>query len=84
MSKKVILGFEQEQRIETATAVQSLLTEFGCHIKTRLGLHQTAEDSCSAKGLIILEMADHVDKEADELERKLKEIKGIVVKRMEF
>jgi hypothetical protein len=84
MSKKIILGFEQEQRIETATAVQNLLTEYGCHIKTRLGLHQTAEDSCSPKGLILLEMADHVDKEADELEKKLKEIKGIVVKRMEF
>ena len=84
MSKKIIMGIQQEQRVETATAVQSVLTEYGCHIKTRLGLHQTAEDSCSPKGLIILELSDHVDKEADELEKKLKEIKSIVVKRMEF
>ncbi len=84
MSKKIILGIEQEQRIETATAVQSILTEYGCHIKTRLGLHHAAADSCSSKGLILLELADHVDKEADELEGKLKEIKGIVIKRMEF
>jgi formate dehydrogenase alpha subunit len=57
---KVILGIQLEQRIETATSVQSILTEYGCFITTRIGLHQTAEDSCSEKGLIILELADQI------------------------
>ncbi len=81
---KIIMGVLLEQRIETATSVQDILTEYGCFITTRIGLHQAAEDACSTRGLIILELADHVKDEADEMEKKLSEIKGVTVKKMVF
>ncbi len=81
---KIILGVMLEQRMETATSVQDVLTEYGCFITTRIGLHQTAEDACSERGLIILELADHVKGEADEMEKKLSDIKGVTVKKMVF
>lgn len=43
-------------REETATAVQDRLTEFGCSIKVRLGLHDLPEGACSPAGLIILQV----------------------------
>ena len=81
---KIIMGIQLQQRHETATSVQNLLTKFGCSIKTRLGVHQASEDSCSEQGLIILEFMDNADKEAKELERELSEVKNVVVKMMEF
>ncbi len=81
---KIIMGIQLQQRNETATGVQNLLTKYGCFIKTRLGVHQASEDSCSEQGLIILEFMDNAHKEANELEKELNEIKSIVVKKMEF
>lgn len=45
------------QREDTATAVQNILTGFGCNIKVRLGLHDLPEDACSPAGLIILQVS---------------------------
>lgn len=81
---KIIMGIQQEQRHETAADVQGLLTKYGCYIKTRLGVHQASEDSCSEKGLIILEFTDKADREARELEKELKKLGDVVVKKMEF
>jgi hypothetical protein len=81
---KVIMGVSLQQRIETAKAVQELLTKYGCSIQTRLGLHQTSKDLCSQKGLIILEFADDADDEAIEMEKELLKIENVIVKKMEF
>jgi len=81
---KIIMGIQLQQRHETATGVQNLLTKYGCFIKTRLGVHQAAKDSCSEQGLIILEFMDNSEKEANELEKELNEIRSVVVKKMEF
>ena len=40
---------------EDSLKVQSLLSEFNCSIKTRLGLHQ-AGDVCGTEGVIILDL----------------------------
>ena len=40
----VILGILQENRVETATKVQDILTKYGCHIRVRLGLHDSGVD----------------------------------------
>ena len=42
-------------REATATAVQKILTDFGCNIKVRLGLHDIPENACSPSGLVILQ-----------------------------
>lgn len=81
---KIIMGIQLEQRKETARSVQELLTEFGCSIKTRIGLHEASEDRCSSKGIIVLEFIDSAEKDALELEEKLLEMKDVIVKKMEF
>ena len=81
---KIIMGIQLEQRMETANSVQNVLTEFGCFITTRIGLHQTAQDYCSEKGLIILELVENTKQEAADLEKKLSGINGVIIKKMEF
>lgn len=84
--KKIILGVQIEDRFEEVKMVQDLLTEFGCIIKTRLGLHQQAEynEVCTEKGLLILEMVKDSDDRAKELKEKLSVIEGVEVRSMEF
>jgi len=49
-------------REDTATAVQEILTGFGCHIKVRLGLHDLPDDACAPAGLLVLQVdADEED-----------------------
>ncbi len=54
--KKTILIALIDHRMEEANNVQRILTEYGCYIKSRLGLHETSDDFCSESGLIILEL----------------------------
>jgi uncharacterized protein (DUF1330 family) len=44
------------KREAAATKVQAILTEFGCNIKVRLGLHDVPSGACSPSGLIIMEL----------------------------
>jgi hypothetical protein len=81
---KIIMGIQLNQRHETAKEVQDLLTQYGCSIVTRVGLHQTSTDFCSEQGLIILEFLDDSEKEAQELEKALSTVNYVVVKKMEF
>lgn len=80
---RVILGIEIGNREDDALKVQSLLTEYGCSIKTRLGMHE-AGNMCSSKGLIIIEMAIGHDEKATELESKLRSLESVKVGKMEF
>ena len=81
---KIIMGIQLEHRIEAVKDVQALLSEYGCYIRTRLGVHEAAEDVCSEKGLILLEFVTGKQAMADELERKLNQISHVQVKKMEF
>lgn len=80
------MGIEVENRKDAVTQVQNLLTDFGCYIKTRLGLHEASDnrDVCSDKGLIILEFINNSQKEAARLEESLKNTQYVAVKTMEF
>lgn len=55
--KKTVLVMVMRHRRETAVKVQKIMTEHGCIIKTRLGIHDGVLDTCSDVGLIILELA---------------------------
>lgn len=44
-----------EHRRKEAEKLQKVLTEHGCKVKARLGLHE-AGDVCSDEGLIILQL----------------------------
>jgi hypothetical protein len=75
MEKNVMLILV-DKRKETAVTVQKILTEWGCLVKTRLGIHDGVADDCSNSGLIILEMAGAPDKQL-ELRHKLDLLSGV-------
>jgi alcohol dehydrogenase YqhD (iron-dependent ADH family) len=79
MDKKTLLIFSLENRRTEAVKVQKILTDFGCIIKTRLGIHDGVLDKCSNTGLIILELVG-VKAEVRDLERRLKAVKSVRVK----
>ncbi len=79
----IILGVHITDRAKRAGEVQQLFTEYGCSIKTRLGLHEANQKVCSPNGLILLEMAGG-KKDALALAKKLARIKGVEVQKMIF
>jgi hypothetical protein len=83
LKKHVILGVHITDRMGHVNAVQRLLTEYGCSIRTRLGLHETDQGFCSPNGLLVLEMTDD-EKMADALAAKLNAVEGVEVKKMVF
>ncbi|MHB0946654.1 MAG: hypothetical protein ACYC3B_05750 [Sedimentisphaerales bacterium] len=79
----IILGVHITDRIKHVSGVQQVLTEYGCYIKTRLGLHEAGQDFCSPNGLMLLELVGDV-KKCNELENKLTAIEGVSVQKMVF
>ena len=55
MKYKVIL-IKIDHRSTEAVVVQNILTEYGCNIKVRLGLHEVSKEFCANDGLIVLEV----------------------------
>ena len=77
----VILGVRLQNRGQNAVKFQKILTEYGCYIGTRLGLH-SKDEVCSESGIILLEIFDN-DK-AVIVSNKLLEIESIELQRMTF
>jgi len=79
----LIFGVHLTDRVREAPEVQKLLTQYGCNIKTRVGVHRVDRSYCSPEGLILLEMyGDHAL--CQELATKLSALEGIEVKQMFF
>ncbi len=78
-----ILGIHITDRVKEVSDIQSVLTKFGCTIKTRLGLHEVKEDFCARSGLILLELTGSRE-EFIKLENELLKIGGLDVKKMVF
>jgi hypothetical protein len=74
-----IVAIKMEERQKTAVKVQDVLTEYGCLIKVRLGLHNVAPDQCSPTGLILLEVIVN-DPKAGEMLDSLNAIEGVQAK----
>lgn len=72
MTYKVIL-IKIDHRSSEAPKVQEILTEFGCSIKVRLGLHEVSRDYCANDGLIVLE----VEGPAEELSKLLAQLNDV-------
>jgi hypothetical protein len=56
MEYKIVL-VKVEQRTDSAEMVQGILTDFGCSIKVRLGLHDVPCNTCSPAGLLFLQVS---------------------------
>jgi len=81
--KHIIVGVHVSQRVKNAVDVQKILTEYGCYIKTRLGLHDVGASFCAPGGLLLMEMFGDEAK-IDEMEQKLLAVAGLEVQRMVF
>jgi len=78
-----ILGLYISDRMNESQQVQSILTKFGCSVKTRLGLHEVTDEYCSPAGIMILELTGEIS-ECQKLENELLRLEGIQVKKMIF
>ncbi len=75
MEKTVLLVLVSGRK-ESAVTVQKVLTDWGCTIKTRLGIHEGVLDSCTDSGLLVLDIVGEKEKN-EEMTRKLNLVKGV-------
>lgn len=73
---KTILLILIGKRKESAVNVQKILTEWGCIIKTRLGLHDGVLENCTNQGLVICELVG-TSEQKNELARKVTLLQGV-------
>jgi len=76
-----IMAIVQENRVETAVKVQDVLTKYGCFIRVRLGLHDSAIGQCTNHGLILLQLCGD-DLPISKIEEELSAINSVKVKYM--
>ena len=79
----IILGIHVGDRLKNAGDVQKVFTEYGCNIKTRIGLHDVDASVCSPSGVVIIEFFGD-DDQAGAMMDKLNEVEGVQVKKMVF
>lgn len=80
MSCYNIMGIVINHRSKNAVRLQEVLTQHGCTIKMRLGLHE-AGDVCSEEGLVILQLCG-TEEEIDALVVDLNKVEGVTAKNM--
>jgi hypothetical protein len=78
-----IVGIHITDRATNASEVQQILSKYGKNIRTRLGLHETSEESASPNGLIVIEAVGG-NLEIDAMSDELRRLKGIQVQSMFF
>ena len=83
MPDKLVLGLYIKERSKNVPMVQTILTEYGCFIKSRIGLHEVVNDKCSPNGLIIIECCGN-EKKCEMMAKKLAKIDGVEVQKMIF
>ena len=79
----IILGIHITDRLQEAGAVQAVFTEFGCNIRTRIGLHDVDESFCSPSGVVLIEFFGS-EAEAVTMAEKLNAVEGVHVQKMVF
>ena len=83
MEDHIVLGIHVTDRVHQAVELQKVFTEFGCNIKTRVGLHDTDSNSCSPSGVILLEIFGG-DSIASEMMGKFNAVEGVEAQKMVF
>ncbi len=75
-----ILGIKLSNRTATSPEFQNIISEYGCIIKTRIGLHSTCSSVCANYGIILLEIVD--DENISQLKKDLLKIEGVTLDSM--
>lgn len=78
MEYKLVL-VKVDQRTDSAEMVQKILTDFGCSIKVRLGLHDVPCNTCSPTGLIFLQVSGD-DEPVKEMMTELNSVDNVTAK----
>lgn len=65
MNPSTVMAILVDKRTDAAPKVQEILTNYGCLIQTRLGMHEVDATSCSEEGLIIIRLCGEETKLAD-------------------
>ncbi|MBN1461344.1 MAG: hypothetical protein JXA57_17590 [Armatimonadetes bacterium] len=81
--RRYILGVHVTDRVQKVPDVQQVFTDFGCYVRTRLGLHEVQGDYCSPAGLILLDLLCD-EATCEEMRGKLAAIEGVEVQQMVF
>ena len=81
--KKTILLVMVGSRSKSAVEVQKILTEMGCFVKTRLGIHDGSPEECTNTGLIILDIVG-ADEEKKDIVVKLRQVPEVRVEMVEM
>ncbi len=63
--------------------MQAVFTEYGCNIKTRVGLHDVDASFCSPSGIVLIEFFGD-EAAAQTMVDKLDAIEGVHVQKMVF
>lgn len=78
-----IIGIQIFDRKKEAGQVQSILTNYGCNIRTRLGLHDVYDKDSRSGGIIIIELnGDETEK--NRLEDDLSKLEGVNIQKIVF
>ena len=86
MVSQIIIGVKVTNFAENSKEAQSIFSEYGRYICTRIGLHglhAAADSSCNPNGLVLLEFIGGKNL-ANEMIAKLETVPGISIKQMEF
>ena len=78
-----ILGIHVDNKSDVSIKLQDILSQYGCSIRTRLGLNSSDDHIDSNCGIILLELSGDIE-EMNNLESKLKQLEGVKVGKMEF
>lgn len=68
-----VIGLRLDNRTHNAVKLQESLTQHGCNIKMRVGLHEANENVCATDGLIILQVCG----EAPTIQAMLDDFNGL-------
>ena len=79
----IILGIHVSDRLKNAVDVQKVFTEYGCNIKTRIGLHDVSETVCGPSGVVLIEFFGS-EEEASAMVARLDAVEGVGVQKMVF
>ena len=83
MNSYYIIGLRVNHRTGNALKLQQALTQFGCNIKLRVGLHETGEDYCSDDGVIMLQVSGALST-AQRMMDAFNELEGVSAKMMDL
>jgi hypothetical protein len=64
-----IIGIAINNRKEDSMKLQEILTEYGCDIKTRIGLHDMGEYKCLNYGIVLIEVINNTNEIYDKLSK---------------